>query len=477
MQKQFIVLLIIKNIQMRVILLLIFVGLLSRTNAQAIAAGERHSIARCNTGNVMSWGYNADGELGDSSLVYYSLVAVQAKTVTSITKVTAGGFHSLYLRSDSTVWACGYNLDGQLGDSTTGNKLAPFKITRIKGVTAIAAGNRHTLFLKANGEVWACGNNDDGQLGDKTTTGKLVPVKVKGLTGVKAIAAGDDHSLFLKSNGDVWACGNNISGQLGDGTISDRDTAFKVPNLSGITAIAGGLEHSLFLKNDSTVWACGGNSNGQLGIGSTAEQHTVVQVSGLTGITAIAGGGYHSLFVKRGNQAWSSGWNSHGQLAISTPTTQTLTPVQVTTLTSIIAVDAGYQHSLFLKNDGTVWAAGRNDYGRLGDGTSIQRNTAVQTISLCLVPAAPISIRENKLSAEKISFFPNPSQGKFLLENEQLKLKRVEVYNIQGQKIRTVEANGSSLIEIDMSGCPAGIYFGHCLGENGTERVAKMLKE
>jgi alpha-tubulin suppressor-like RCC1 family protein len=38
------------------------------------------------------------------------------------------------------------------------------------------------------------------------------------------------------------------------------------------------------------------------------------------------------------------------------------------------AISAGISHSLVLKNDGTVWAAGDNSFGQLGDGTGIGRN-------------------------------------------------------------------------------------------------------
>ena len=50
-------------------------------------------------------------------------------------------------------------------------------------------------------------------------------------------------------------------------------------------------------------------------------------------------------------------------------TTNKLMPVQVSSLTGVIAIAAGESHSLALNSNGTVWAWGRNNYGQLGDGT------------------------------------------------------------------------------------------------------------
>jgi len=53
----------------------------------------------------------------------------------------------------------------------------------------------------------------------------------------------------------------------------------------------------------------------------------------------------------------------------------------------IIAVAAGYEHTLALASDGSVWTWGNNDYGQLGDGTNVDRNIPVKVHGLTSVIA------------------------------------------------------------------------------------------
>jgi alpha-tubulin suppressor-like RCC1 family protein len=92
------------------------------------------------------------------------------------------------------------------------------------GVAAIAAGDSHTVLLKSDGTVWTCGYNANGQVGDGTTANRNTPTQVQGLTGVVAIGGGDLHSMALKSDATLWSWGGNSGGQLGDGTSTGRGT-------------------------------------------------------------------------------------------------------------------------------------------------------------------------------------------------------------------------------------------------------------
>jgi alpha-tubulin suppressor-like RCC1 family protein len=153
-------------------------------------------------------------------------------------------------------------------------------------VTAISAGNLHTVALKNDGTVWAWGYNGFGELGDGTSTDRYTPVPAGGslLTGVIAISAGGYRTVALKNDGTVWDWGYNLHGELGDGTgtNTNRNTPVQVEGMTGITAISAGNLHTVALKNDGTFWAWGNNDYGQLGDGTNTDRNIPVQVSGLT---------------------------------------------------------------------------------------------------------------------------------------------------------------------------------------------------
>ena len=138
----------------------------------------------------------------------------------------------------------GYNSYGQLGDGTTTQRTTPVQVAT--GVSQVAAAGGHSLFVKTDGTLWAMGYNAWGQLGDGTTTQRTTPVQVA--TGLSLVAAGGNinygsHSLFVKSGGTLWAMGHNAQGQLGDGTTTNRSTPVQVGEHA--TAIAAGTSHSI----------------------------------------------------------------------------------------------------------------------------------------------------------------------------------------------------------------------------------------
>jgi alpha-tubulin suppressor-like RCC1 family protein len=297
-----------------------------------------------------------------------------------VTKIAAGGYHSLFLKGDGSLWAMGDNEYGQLGDGTINKKNVPKQVVA-SNVTAIAAGQLggadggyHSLFLKSDGSLWAMGDNGSGQLGDGTTDSMIVPEQIVA-SNVTAIAAGGLHSLFLKSDGSLWAMGVDFYGQLGDGvfrtTAPYGSTQSEQIVGSNVTAIAAGGFHSLFLKSDGSLWAMGDNGSGQLGDGTTNNMNVPEQIVA-SNVTAIAAGGYHSLFLKSDGSLWAMGIDFYGQLGDGTFSTNapygTSQPEQIVA-SNVTAIAAGGYHSLFLESDGSLWAMGADIFGQLGDGT------------------------------------------------------------------------------------------------------------
>ena len=183
--------------------------------------------------------------------------------------IAIGDAHTVGLKFDGTVVACGSNYCGI------------FNVSGWTDIVAVAAGGRHTVGLKSDGTVVACGWNERGQC------------NVSGWTDIVAIAAGTFHTVGLKSDGTVVACGDNEYGQC------------DVSGWADIVAVAAGSRHTVGLKSDGTVVACGDNAFGQC------------DVSGWKDIVAVAAGGRHTVGLKSDGTVVACGYNKNGQCDVS----------------------------------------------------------------------------------------------------------------------------------------------------------------
>ena len=112
------------------------------------------------------------------------------------------------------------------------------------GVVSASAGGNHSLFVKTDGALWGMGYNSSGQLGDGSTTNRLTVVQVLP-SGVSSVFSGGNHSLILKGDSSLWSMGNNVYGQLGDGSVTNRNQPVSIVS-SGVTLVAAGNEHSIY---------------------------------------------------------------------------------------------------------------------------------------------------------------------------------------------------------------------------------------
>ena len=137
----------------------------------------------------------------------------------------------------------------------------------ITNVTQVSAGGGHTVAVKTDGTLWAWGNNSNGQLGDGDTTDQWSsPVQVGTDTHWASVAAGFDHTVAVKTDGTLWAWGSNSNGQLGDGA-TDQWSPVQVGTDTHWASVAAGNASTVAVKIDGTLWAWGSNWIGQLGLG------------------------------------------------------------------------------------------------------------------------------------------------------------------------------------------------------------------
>jgi alpha-tubulin suppressor-like RCC1 family protein len=180
------------------------VGIPSGTTVTAIAAGAYHSLALTSTGSVLAWGTGLDGQLGNgtTTTINSTPLWVSLPTGTTVTALAGGPMSrsSLALTSTGQMLAWGYNINGQLGNGTTVNSTTPVAVSLPASttVTAIAGGDNFSLALTSTGKELAWGNNGYGQLGNGTTTNSSTPVFVNAPPVTLAIAAGGGHSMAVQ---------------------------------------------------------------------------------------------------------------------------------------------------------------------------------------------------------------------------------------------------------------------------------------
>ncbi|MCL1888191.1 MAG: InlB B-repeat-containing protein [Kiritimatiellaeota bacterium] len=341
-------------------------GGLGEIGIKSISVGGFYTVAVKTDGTLWAWGENDDGELGDGT-TDEKHIPTQIGTDDDWAIVTAGYHHTLALKTNGTLWAWGVGGSGQLGDGTETSTNIPTKIGDDNDWATIAAGGFHSVALKTNGTLWAWGYNRLGQVGDGTSDGKNIPTKITGISDVVAIAAGFSHTVALKNDGTVWAWGNNDGGQLGDGTWDMKIIPTEITGLSDVVAIAAGFYHNLALKGDGTIWTWGSNGRGQIGDATWDAKNIPTHISGISDVATIAAGAVHSLALMVDGTLWA--WGCYYGLGDGTTGDKNI-PTQVDSISNVVFIAGGNNRTLAVKDDSTFWAWGHNYYGELGDGTT-----------------------------------------------------------------------------------------------------------
>jgi len=130
--------------------------------------------------------------------------------------------------------------------------------------------------------------------------------------------------------------------------------------------ISAGFEHSMVIDGGQ-VYAWGSNSTGQVGALSATHLNIPSRIPSLENVIALAQGSAanHSLALKEDGSVWAWGSNTAGQLGIGN-TENISKPQLIENIYGAVALAAGRNHSVALKDDGTVWTWGDNTFGQLG---------------------------------------------------------------------------------------------------------------
>jgi alpha-tubulin suppressor-like RCC1 family protein len=247
-------------------------------------------------GNVWGWGNNAGGELCLGNTTAYTTPI--KLPLTGVTALAGASNHALY-DAHGTVYACGQNVDGDLGDATSYNTTTPRKVARLAGspVTRLVASFANSGALLADGRYFDWGFNGSGQLGDGSVhRSSDVPVRVRLPHPVTQVAQGgsiwnNGQTLVMLANGSLWSWGNDRAAQLGDGArgMEPLPLRFRAPAGVIYRTLATGSATSYAISTTGDVYAWGVGHVGQVGDGHTRTAVTsVIVATGAASISATA---------------------------------------------------------------------------------------------------------------------------------------------------------------------------------------------
>lgn len=235
--------------------------------------------------------------------------------------------------------------------------------------------------FKKNGQAWSWGLNSKGQCGDNTTIIRSSPVSVVGNHSFYFFGYGQYHLIALKQDGQVWTWGNNDFGQLGTNNLTLRSSPVQVVGNHSFKKVVSGRNHTIGLKSDGSVWAWGYNANGELGTNNLNSYSSPVQVVGNHSFVNIADIIYDFNFaIKEDGSVWAWGLNNFGQIGNNTLDNKS-SPVAILGDISFKQTCASYnQSAIGLDGNGQAWCWGNNSYGQLGTNNINSYSSPVQVI-------------------------------------------------------------------------------------------------
>jgi alpha-tubulin suppressor-like RCC1 family protein len=231
-------------------------------------------------------------------------------------------------------------------------------------------------------ELWTWGYGGFGQLGNSSNTiSQSVPVTTTaGGSNWKQVTCGYFHTAAVKNDGTLWTWGRNGNGQLGNGTTSDTSTPVQVGSATSWRQVSCGYYYTMAVKTDGTLWTWGSAQYGALGNNaSSGNVTTPTQIGSSTSWKYVNASFefFNSSAIKNDGTLWTWGYNNYGNLGLN-DTNQRSTPTQVGSATTWKQIAMGTKQTTAIKTDGTLWTWGDNGYGQLGLGDTTSRSTPTQ---------------------------------------------------------------------------------------------------
>jgi alpha-tubulin suppressor-like RCC1 family protein len=203
-----------------------------QTQILQISAGSTHTCAINRQGVAACWGRNEQGQLGDGMIAPQRPIPAVLRGLSQPIQIAAGAIHSCAVRVKGDVMCWGDNAQGALGNPSAGSiSSKPVPVPGLSDVVQVEVGWKHSCARLSGGEVLCWGDNHVGQLGTQDPLRQMRPAKVGLSAHATWISSGRNHTCAVLETHGVVCWGENTRGQLGDGTRRNRPIPTPVAGL------------------------------------------------------------------------------------------------------------------------------------------------------------------------------------------------------------------------------------------------------
>ncbi len=343
----------------------------------ALDSGDNHVCAIRASRRLYCWGEDDRGQLGNDAarVDVGSPVEVWGGT-TDWASVSAGEAHTCGIKLSGRLYCWGSDGEGQVGNgsgtgSTPGNPGFPTPVLVAGGIAdwamvSASDGNPsgrqgHTCGVTESGRLYCWGSGVDGQLGvGSDTTGRVRPIRVGTGTNWSSVAASGYHTCARKTTGRLFCWGASALGAANvRQSFRPVEVAGGATNWTSVTVNAG---FTCGRKSTGRLYCWGSDLRGRLGNGAAGLSNLPVQVAGSSADWArVSNGSVHACARKTNGDLFCWGDNLWGRLGDGT-TVERQAPVRVVGSGSWSAVSGGFGHTCGIR-DGRLACWGRNLVG------------------------------------------------------------------------------------------------------------------
>ena len=299
-------------------------------------------------------------------------------------EIGTGGSFFFAIKTNGVMYAKGQNGAGALG---LGDETYRANFEQVPGSTSwakVSGGSDFTWAIQRDGSLFCTGNNQYGQLAQNDLVKRSSFTQENSLSTWLDLDCGRRHAIALKSDGTLWGCGQNFYGELGinsSGLGAVTKVMTQEISLSVWRCISAGTGQSFAIKNDGTLWCCGFNTSGQLGLDDLTNRKVFTQVGTDTNWDSVSCGAAHTIARKTNGTIWATGYNNNGQLGLGDNDNRKVFTQVGTDADWSSIIRCGWNFTLAVKNDGSLWGTGANGYAQLGLGTNDSINVFTQEIT------------------------------------------------------------------------------------------------